>query len=78
MLLVEKYEEENYPIPSSDPIEAINFLMEQKALTRKYLEPYLGTRARVSEVLNRKRNLTLPMIKKLHKGLNIPYDCLIA
>ena len=78
MLLVEKYEEEHYPIPPSDPVEAIKFLMEQKSLTRKDLEPYLGTRARVSEVLNRKRNLTLPMIKKLHKGLNIPYSCLIA
>ncbi len=78
MLLVEKYEEEHYPIPTSDAIEAIKFLMEQKALTRKDLEPYLGTRARVSEVLNKKRNLTLPMIKKLHKGLNIPYNCLIA
>ncbi len=78
MLLVENYEEEHYSIPSSDPIEAIKFLMEQKALTRKDLEPYLGTRARVSEVLNKKRNLTLPMIKKLHEGLNIPYNCLIA
>jgi HTH-type transcriptional regulator/antitoxin HigA len=78
MLLVEKYEEEHYPIPPSDPVEAIKFLMEQKALTRKDLEPYLGTRARVSEVLNKKRNLTLPMIKKLHKGLNIPYNCLIS
>jgi HTH-type transcriptional regulator/antitoxin HigA len=78
MLLVEKYEEEHYPIPPSDPIEAIKFLMEQKELTRKDLEPYLGTRARVSEVLNKKRNLTLPMIKKLHEGLNIPYNCLIA
>ncbi len=78
MLLVEKYEEEHYPIPPSDPVEAIKFLMEQKALTRKDLEPYLGTRARVSEVLNKKRNLTLPMIKKLHEGLNIPYSCLIA
>ena len=77
MLLVEKYEEEHYPIPPSDPIEAIKFLMEQKALTRKDLEPYLGTRARVSEVLNKKRNLTLPMIKRLHEGLNIPYNCLI-
>ena len=77
-LLVEKYEEEHYPIPPSDPIEAIKFLMEQKALTRKDLEPYLGTRARVSEVLNKKRNLTLPMIKKLHDGLNIPYNCLIS
>ncbi len=78
VLLVEKYEEEHYPIPPSDPIEAIKFLMEQKALTRKDLEPYLGTRARVSEVLNKKRNLTLPMIKKLHEGLNIPYNCLIT
>lgn len=78
MLLVEKYEKENYPIPLSDPVEAIKFLMEQKALTRKDLEPYLGTRARVSEVLNKKRNLTLPMIKKLHEGLNIPYNCLIT
>jgi len=78
MLLVEKYEEEHYPIPPSDPVEAIKFLMEQKALTRKDLEPYLGTRARVSEVLNKKRNLTLPMIKKLHEGLNIPYNCLIS
>ena len=78
MLLVEKYEEEHYPMPPSDPVEAIKFLMEQKGLTRKDLEPYLGTRARVSEVLNKKRNLTLPMIKRLHEGLNIPYDCLIA
>jgi len=78
MLLVEKYEEEHYAMPPSDPIEAIKFLMEQKALTRKDLEPYLGTRARVSEVLNKKRNLTLPMIKKLHEGLNIPYNCLIS
>jgi len=78
MLLVEKYEEEHYPIPPSDPIEAINFLMEQKELSRKDLEPYLGTRARVSEVLNKKRNLTLPMIKRLHEGLNIPYNCLIT
>ena len=78
MLLVEKYEEDNYPIPPSDPIEAIKFLMEQRTLTRKDLEPYLGTRARVSEILNKKRNLTLPMIKKLHEGLKIPYNCLIT
>ena len=59
-------------------IDASKFLMEQKSLTRKDLEPYLGTRARVSEVLNKKRSLTLPMIKRLHEGLNIPYNCLIA
>jgi HTH-type transcriptional regulator/antitoxin HigA len=77
MLLVEKYEDENFAIPASDPIEAIRFLMEQNQLTRKDLEPYLGKSGRVSEVLNRKRNLTLAMIKKLHKGLKIPYESLI-
>ena len=78
MLLVEKYEDEHYAIPASDPIEAIKFLMEQKNLSRKDLEPYIGTSGRVSEVLSKKRSLTLGMIKKLHKGLKIPYDCLIA
>lgn len=77
MLLVEKYEDEHHAIPASDPIEAIKFLMEQNSLSRKDLEPYIGTSGRVSEVLNRKRNLTLAMIKKLHEGLKIPYECLI-
>ncbi len=78
MLIVEKYEDENFAIPSSDPIEAIKFLMEQNSLSRKDLEPYIGTSGRVSEVLNKKRNLTLTMIKKLHDGLKIPYESLIA
>ena len=78
MLIVEKYEDEHYAIPASDPIEAIKFLMEQKGLARKDIEPYIGTSGRVSEVLSGKRNLSLSMIKKLHDGLNIPYDCLIA
>ena len=77
MLLVEKYEEENYAIPASDPIEAIKFLMEQNSLSRKDLEPYIGASGRVLEVLSRKRSLTLAMIKKLHEGLKIPYECLI-
>ena len=77
MLLVEKYEEEHFAIPASDPIEAIKFLMEQKGLSRKDLERYIGASGRVSEVLNKKRNLTLPMIKRLHKGLKIPYESLI-
>ena len=77
MLLVEKYEDEQYAIPASDPVEAIKFLMDQNSLSRKDLEPYIGASGRVSEVLSRKRNLTLAMIKKLHKGLKIPYDCLI-
>lgn len=77
MLLVEKYEDEHFAIPKSDPIEAIKFLMEQNSLTRKDLEPYIGASGRVSEVLSRKRNLTLAMIKRLHQGLKIPYECLI-
>ena len=77
MLLVEKYEEEHFPIPASDPVEAIKFLMEQNGMTRKDLERYIGARGRVSEVLNGKRSLTLPMIKRLHEGLKIPYECLI-
>ena len=78
MLLVEKYEDERYAIPASDPIEAIKFLMDQNSMSRKDLEPYIGTSGRVSEVLSRKRSLTLAMIKKLHEGLKIPYECLIA
>jgi HTH-type transcriptional regulator/antitoxin HigA len=77
MLLVEKYENEHFAIPASDPVEAIKFLMEQKNLTRKDLEPYIGASGRVSEILSRKRTLTLAMIKKLHAGLKIPYECLI-
>ena len=77
MLLVEKYEEEHFSIPASDPIEAIKFLMEQNDLTRKDLEPYIGARGRVSEVLSKRRGLTLPMIKRLHQGLKIPYESLI-
>jgi len=77
MLLVEKYEDEHFAMPTSDPIEAITFLMEQNSLSRKDLEPYIGASGRVSEVLSRKRNLTLAMIKKLHAGLKIPYESLI-
>ena len=77
MILVEKYEDEHFVIPASDPVEAIKFLMEQNNLTRKDLEPYIGPSGRVSEVLTKKRNLTLPMIKRLHKGLKIPYESLI-
>ena len=77
MILVEKYEDEHFVMPASDPVEAIKFLMEQNNLTRKDLEPYIGPSGRVSEVLTKKRNLTLPMIKRLHKGLKIPYESLI-
>ena len=77
-LLVEKYEEEFYPIPPSDPVEAIKFLMEQNGLTRKDLQPFIGSTGRVSDVLNRKRELSLSMIKRLHNGLKIPYESLIV
>jgi HTH-type transcriptional regulator/antitoxin HigA len=62
----------------SDPIEAIKFRMDQQGLTPRDLEPFIGPSGRVSEVLNRKRKLSLAMIKRLHDGLRIPYECLLA
>jgi len=75
--LVEAYEEEHYSIPAPDPIEAILYFMESRGLERADLEPYIGSRARVSEILNRKRPLTLSMIQRLNSGLGIPADALI-
>ena len=77
-LLIEKYEDEHYPMPPSDPIEAIKFRMDQQGLTPRDLEPFIGTSGRVSEVLNRKSKLSLSMIKRLHDGLRIPYESLLA
>lgn len=75
--LVEAYEDKHYSIPLPDPIEMIKYYMESRGLTRRDLEPYIGTRARVSEILNKKRPLTLNMIRKLHTGLGIPGDVLL-
>lgn len=75
--LVQAYEAKNFPIDLPDPVEAIKFRMEQVGLTAKDLEPMIGQRNRVYEVLNRKRSLTLPMIWRLHKGLGIPAENLI-
>ena len=75
--LVQSYEAKNYPIDLPDPIEAIKFRMEQAGLTAKDLEPMIGQRNRVYEILNRKRALTLPMIWKLHRQLGIPAESLI-
>lgn len=75
--LVEAYEEEHYSIPLPDPIEAILYHMESRGLSRKDLEPYLVNRARISEILNRRRPLTLEMIRKLHEGLGISANVLI-
>ena len=76
--LVSAYEEKTRPMPAPTPIAAILFLMEQQGLTRKDLEPLIGSRARVSEVLTGKRQLTLAMVRKLHNGLGISADLLIA
>lgn len=77
VLLVEAYEAEHYPIPEPDPIEMILHVLEARGLTRHDLEPYIGTQARVSEILNRRRPLSLEMIHKLHAGLGIPADVLV-
>ncbi len=76
-LLVEHYEDERYPMDMPDPIAAIAFRMEQQGLTRKDLEPYLGSQARVSEVLSGKRALSKEMIRRLHTGLGIPAEVLV-
>ena len=75
--LVEAYEARHHPIDPPDPIDAIRFRMEQYGLGRKDLEPYIGGRGRVSEVLSGRRRLSLAMIRKLHKGLGIPAEVLI-
>jgi len=76
-ILVEAYEEEQFPIPPPDPIEALEFYMDQKGLKPRDLEQYIGTRARVSEILGGKRALSIGMIRRLHEGLGIPADLLI-
>jgi len=76
--LVEAYENMHYDFGPADPVEAIKFRMEQDGLTPRDLEPYIGPSGRVSEVLNRKRPLSLRMVKRLHDGLKIPYQSLLA
>jgi HTH-type transcriptional regulator/antitoxin HigA len=76
-LLVGKYEEDNFPIATPDPIEAIRFRMEQAGLRPADLRPYLQSKSKVSEVMNRKRPLSLSMIRALHHGLKIPAEVLV-
>lgn len=76
--LVEAWERQHYPMDVPDPIEAIKFAMEQHGYEVKDLVPMIGKPNRVYEVLNRKRPLTLNMIRRLHKGLGIPADSLLA
>jgi HTH-type transcriptional regulator/antitoxin HigA len=75
--LIEAYEDKHYPMGHSDPIEAIKARMEQQGLTRRDLEPMIGTRTRVAEVLNRKRNLSIGMIRRVHAKLGISAEVLI-
>ena len=75
--LIEAYERKHFPMDLPDAVEAIKFRMDQQGLTAKDLEPMIGRSNRVYEVLNRKRNLTLPMIHRLHVGLGIPAESLI-
>jgi len=76
-ILIEAYEARHHPIPAPDPIAAVLFMMEQKGLTRRDLEAALGSRGRVSEILNRKRPLTLPMVRALSALLDIPTEVLV-
>lgn len=75
--LIDAYEATHDPMDPPDPVEAIKFRMEQQGLTRKDLEPLIGTRTRVAEILNRRRSLSIEMIRRLHKVLGISADVLI-
>ena len=76
--LVEAWEARHVPFEAPDPIAAIMFMMDQKGLSRRDLEPAIGSRARVAEILNRRRALTLPMIRALSQLLGLPADVLVA
>lgn len=76
-LLIEKYESVHFPIDLPDPIEAIKFRMEQMGYTQSDLVKIIGLKSRVSEILNKKRKLTLEMIRKIHLALNIPTEILV-
>ncbi len=76
-LLVEKYEKDQFPIETPDPIEAIRFRMEEQNLIQRDLIPYIGSKSKVSEILSGKRSLTVPMIRALHEGLEIPLEVLL-
>ena len=77
VLLIEAYERKHHPIDAPDPIDFLLHVMEARGLTRKDLERYIGSRARVAEVLNRVRPLTLEMIRRLASGLKLPADVLV-
>ena len=76
-MLVEAYEKQHYPIEAPDPIEFLNYVMETRGLTRKDMEPFIGPRGRVSDIMNRVRPLSLDMIRRLSSGLGLPATVLI-
>jgi HTH-type transcriptional regulator / antitoxin HigA len=76
--LVDAYEAKRFPMDAPDPVSAIQFRMEQQGLTRKDLEPMIGSRARVSEVMTGKRGLTLAMVRRVRSGLGISADLLVG
>ncbi|MCE2946101.1 MAG: type II toxin-antitoxin system HigA family antitoxin [bacterium] len=78
VMLVEAYERKHHEFGPIDPVDAIEFRMEQQGLTARDLEPFIGPSGRVSEVLNRKRRLSLRMVQRLHGGLDIPYESLLS
>lgn len=78
MTLIEAYAKKHYAFGPAVPVDAIRCRMEQQGLTPRDLEPFIGPSSRVSEVLNRKRPLSLRMVKQLHEGLQIPYESLLA
>lgn len=77
-MLIEKYEDEHFPIDAPDPIEAIKFRMDQMDMDNNDLAKIIGYKSRVSEIFNRKRKLSIKMIRKLHDELKIPYECLLS
>ena len=78
VMLIETYEHKHFPIGVVDPVETIKFRMEQQGLTQKDLEPYIGSSGCVSEVLNRKRQLSLQIVKRLRDELHITYESLLS
>lgn len=76
--LIEQYEQTHFPIPFPDPVSAIRFRMEQQGLKQKDLIPYIGSKSKVSEVLNGKRRLSITMIRQLQEGLGIPAKVLMG
>ena len=76
-MLVEAYETACFPIEAPDPIDFLEYVMDSRALTRKDLEPYIGPRGRVADIMNRARPLSIGMIRRLSSGLRLPADVLI-